>query len=559
MKGYYSVSTLFLFTFVYIIFFQREMALTTVDYNSYFNYKLSQKQLTFTDKTDFPAQGTVAANVTVVAKITAPVTGVFYNNTNHSLPDIDCGTSLDSIITIPLPLDGGTGLPEQGEYTIELTYVDSVVASTVVDVRTFTLDYNSSVVDLTMTVDCISPLLKSVDSTGYTKNLIDPTVTRAMAINYPLSMEIAPVTGTANSISTSVIYVVTGQTIEYSSSLTSNLSYLFDVANSMYVIDEISGSEYIGVACDGDLCNIYCCIKSQYNRWQDAKGVSTTRANIELAKFEQITSIAEMVGTALKCGKSTDISGFVAEILAIADCDSGCSCDDGTPQLVTGLAVSGDAVIVDEGTGMSVTSVSGGGTTTYTVSLSPTNVTKLSNMTNSIVAAGTNTSVGSGSATVGGIQTFTYTVNATDTIVESSFVRVGIILNTSVVPTISITNQQNYGTVLTTVNQSGTGTDFITNNNVSTFADWTGSYTGFDVANFGSPGTVFFPEAVVLNIVGSGKGSSLTWINSIKVDIVSVGTDTFSFRFSDELGNPINGLYLQDRYAQLELIFKIQA
>ena len=177
------------------------MALTTVDYSSYFNYKLATKQITFTDKTDFAPQGTVAANVTVVAKITAPVSGVIYNNTNHGVPDIDCGTSLDSLITIPLPLDINN-YPEQGVYEIELTYQDLVIPSTVVETRTFNLNYTSPTVDLTMEVDCVTPVLTATDSTSYTQNTIDPTVTRAMEINYPLSLNVASVTGSANVLTT---------------------------------------------------------------------------------------------------------------------------------------------------------------------------------------------------------------------------------------------------------------------------------------------------------------------------------------------------------------------
>jgi hypothetical protein len=534
------------------------MALTSVDYNSYFNYKLSTRQLTFTDKTNFPAQGTVAANVTVVAKVTAPTTGVFYNNTNHSLPDIDCGVSLDSIIEIPLPSDAG-GLPEQGLYTIELTYVDSVVPATIIDTRTFTLDYTTPSIDITMTVDCITPLLTATDVTGYTQNTIDPTITRAFAINYPLSLNLPPVTGTANVLTTQNFYTIADQTVEHSSSLTSNLSYLFDVGDSMYVIDETSGSDFIQVACSGDLCDIYCCFRSQYQRWQDSKGVNTQRANIELDKFIQIMAIAELVEIALRCSKNDDISAYTAQILEIAGCTSGCGCADGEPQLVTGLGVSGDTIIVDAGTGITVTSVSGGGTTTYTVALDSTNVTKLSNMTNTIVSSGTNTSVSSGSATVGGIQTFTYVVNATDTIVESLFARVKFTLNSSTVPTISITNQNNYGSSLIAVNQAGTGTDFITNNNVSSFADWTGSYTDFDIADFGTPGTTYFPEVFVANAILLVKGNSTTWVNNLKVDIVDMSSNTFKIRFSDQSGSPINGLSLQDNYVELELIFKIQA
>ena len=534
------------------------MALTTVDYNSYFNYKLSTTQLTFTDKTDFPAQGTAAANVTVVAKVTAPVTGVFYNNINHLAPDIDCGVSLDSIIEIPLPLDAG-GLPEQGLYTIELTYVDSVVPATIVDTRTFTLNYTTPTVDISMTVDCITPLMTATDVTGYTQNTIDPTITRAFEINYPLSLQLPPVTGTANVLTTKNFYTIADQTVEHSSSLTSDLSYLFDVGDSMYVIDQISGSEFIQVACSGDLCDIYCCFKSQYQRWQDAKGINTQQANIELGKFVQIMAIAELVEIALRCSKNSDITAYTAEILEIAGCTSGCGCSDGEPQLVTGLGVSGNEVIVAAGTGVAVSSVSGGGTTTYTVSLSSDNITKLANMTNSIVTSGTNATVNSSSATVGGITTYTYVVNATDTVVESLFVRALFTFNASAVPTLSIVKQNNYGATFTAVNQSGSGSDFITNNNVVSFADWTTSYTDFDIANFGFSAADYFPEVQVANAILSTKGSPTSWINMLKVDVVEMSATTFQIRFSDMNGSPVNGQLLQDKYLTLELIFKIQA
>lgn len=536
------------------------MALTTVDYNSYFNYKLSGKQITFTDKTDFVGQGTVAGNVTVVAKITAPVTGVFYNNTNHGDPDIDCGVSLDSIKEILLPLDLETSLPEQGEYTIELTYVDSIVPATVVETRTFTLDYESPSVDLTTTVDCLSPILKTTDDTAYTKNTVNPTITRAMAINYPLSLGLPAVTGTANSLSTQEVYVVSGKELEYSTSLTANISYLFDVTDSMYVIDEVSSDVYFGVACDGDLCSIYCAIRSQYLRWIDAKAVNTTRSNIELAKFQQITSIAGMVGTAMKCGKGTDVSEYVAEILKIADADGGCGCNDGEPQLVTGLGMGGSNVVVEAGTGMTVSSVDGGGLITYTVSLSSSNIEKLGNLTNTILQAGTGTTVTSTTATVGGVSTTTYTISALDTIVESSFVKALMTINASTVPTITLKNQKQYGTLLTAVNQSGGGTDFINNNNAGNFAQWGVNFVSFSIENFSSGlgEDDFFPEVQFVSIVSSDTSISDA-ANDLIVEIINSSADAFEIRFSDQLGNPVNGTFLQDRFSEMELIFKINA
>jgi hypothetical protein len=534
------------------------MALTTVDYDSKFDYSESTKQIKFTDKTDFAGQGTAAANVTVVAKVESP-SGVFYNNTNHSAPDIDCGVSLDSVITIPLPL-GVDSLPEQGLYTITLSYEDLVVPATVVDVRTFTLDYTSPVVDIDMTVDCITPLLSADDDTNYTVNTVDPTVVRDFKIHYPPSTPTADVTGTATPLTTRVFYTVADSTVEHSSSLTSTLTYLFDVANSMYVIDEVTGSKVVQVACNGDICDIYCCLRSQWSRYVAAKETNSKLAAQELATFEKITSLSQMVGNAVRCGKNDHVSDYTAEILRLANCDGGCSCDDGKPQLVTGLAVNGTDVVVDAGTGVSVSSVVGGGITTYTVSLSSANVNKLAATYNSVVAAGTNvTSVTSNSVVASDVTTTTYTVNATDTVVESIFVRSLLTFGSAVVPVPTITAQSEYGTTFQAVNQTG-GTEFLLNDNNGSYSDWTTNFASFTVDNFFSSPTAYFPEVAIANITKSADqaGGAVSWTNDIRVEIYSMGSSSFTIRFLDETGVPVNGLKMQD-FATIDLIFKIQA
>ncbi len=535
------------------------MALTTVTYDSFFNYNLATKTISFTDTTDYTGQGSSDVDVTVVAKVEAPISGVFYNNTNHGDPDIDPDVSRDSLHTIALPT-GVDGLPEQGLYTITLQYDDdgSTSGTPVVinEVKTFTLDYSSPTAQLEMTVDCITPLLSSNDVTSYTINGVDPTIVRAMEINYPASMQLPSVTGTANLLSTRTFYYVTGQTIEHSGAITANLTY--DFSNGFYVIDEVSGSEFVGVACDGDICDIYCCIRSQWQRYEAAKTNNAVLATKELSKFNNIMSLTGLVGAAVKCGKSSQVSEYVEEILAIAECDAGCSCDDGTPQLVTGLAINGNDVIVAEGTGIQVDEVTGGGTTTYTVSISSENITKLANMTASIVDAGTNVSVATNVVVVNGIPTTTYTVTATDVVVESSFVKAMIEINTSTVPTITIETQAQYGSTFSTVNQT-VSTEFIKNENDASFTDWATKSTDFTIANFGTAVGDFFPEVEVVNIVGAGRGDYTSWSNKFKANITTMGTDTFSIRINDEDGNNINGNFLQTEFLRFELIFKIQA
>jgi hypothetical protein len=143
------------------------MALTTVDFDGKFRYDLSTKQVTFTDTTDYVSQSIDPADVTIVVKAETAGGGIFYNNTNHGVPDIDPDVSLDSTITIPLPLDG-SGNPLQDAYTFTLEWQEtSGVPYEVTKVKTETLNYSSPTVDISMEVDCITPRLTATDDSFY--------------------------------------------------------------------------------------------------------------------------------------------------------------------------------------------------------------------------------------------------------------------------------------------------------------------------------------------------------------------------------------------------------
>jgi len=534
------------------------MALSTVENSIYFHYDEGIKDIKVTDSTDYNAQGTADTNVVVTIKVESP-SGVFYNNlSNTSDPDIDPDVSLNSVKLIPLPLDGA-GLPEQGLYTITLEYYDSSTPVTITDVKTVTLNYASPTVDISMEADCITPLLTATDDTSYTVNSIAPTVVRDFKIHYPPSIPTADVSGTGASVSTSEFYTVADSTVEHSSSLTSTLTYTLSSDDLIYLIDEVSGSEVIQVACDGDICDIYCCIRSQWNRYQSAKSTNLVLAAQEYKKFEEIIAISSLVGAAVRCGKSSHVSDYVSEILEIADCEAGCACGDGTPQLVTGLAVNGTDVIVSQGLGTSVTATTGAGTKTYTVSLNTENINKLANTYNTDVSAGDNvSSVDVTPSVSGSVVTKTYKVNVDSMYVESIFVKAKFTMNSAAVPTISIEAQKEYGSTFGSVNQTG-GTEFVLNNNNASFSDWTTKLTDFTISNFFSAAAVdYFPEVSIVNIVKPTTGSATSWIQDIQANIVEMNSSDFTMRFSDMSGAPISGLAIQD-YTSFELIFKIQA
>jgi hypothetical protein len=541
---------------------QYKMALTTVDFDGKFRYDLATKQVTFTDTTDYVSQSIDPADVTIVIKAETSGGGIFYNNTNHGVPDIDPDVSLDSTIVIPLPLDG-SGLPLQDDYTFTLEWQEtSGVPYEVTKVKTETLSYSSPSVDISMDVDCITPRLTATDDSDYTVGGISPSIVRAFAIHYPPSVPTADVTGTGSSVYTSTFYTVADSTVEHSSSLTSTLTY--NLGDGVYIIDSVTGSKVIQVSCDGDLCDIYCCIRSQWNRYQTAKGNNNdVLALSELKKFQEITSLAQMVGTALKCGKSTHISGYVSEILRISDCDAGCSCSDGTPQLVTGLGAGNSDVTVAAGTGVSV-NLAG---SEYTVSLSSTNVNKLASTYNSVVAAGTNvSSVSSSSVTAGDVTTTTYTVNATDTVVESMFVEVLLSFPVGTVPTYSITSQNKYGTTFQSVTDALGIAPFFDISNGGVVLDWQQNYVSITVQNFFSGGsTDYYPEVISAEEISwgrSGRGSLGSITNNgnkviLITDIYDKNASDFKIRFLNP--KKMLGSDVENQLSSVKLIFKIQA
>lgn len=534
------------------------MALTTVDFDSKFRYDLSTKQVTFTDTTDYVSQGVDPADITVVIKAETAGGGIFYNNVNHGVPDIDPDVSLDSTIVIPLPLVGG--LPLQDDYTFTLEYQDtSGVPYEVTKAKSFTLDYSSPTVDIDMTVDCITPRLTADDETSYTVAGVDPSIVRDFKIHYPPSVPTADVTGTGATLYTATFYTVADSTVEHSSSLTSDLTY--DFSGGFYVIDEVTGSQVIQVACDGDLCDIYCCIRSQWNRYEAAKGQNSVLAQKELAIFHQITALAEMVGLALRCSKSTHISDYVSEILLLADCDAGCSCNDGTPQLVTGLGAGGSDVTVIAGTGVSVSEAGGA----YTVSLSSENVAKLAATYNSVVAAGTNvSSVVETSVTAGNVTTKTYTVNTTNTFVESTFVEILLSFPTGAVPSYSVTSQKQYGTTFQAITDAVGIAPILDIENDGSVTDWQQNYNSIIIQNFFSGGAVdYYPEIISVEEVTWVKGvrGGSTQINGQKgtfiTDIYDKNASDFKIRFLNP--SKMLGSDIENKLSSIKLILKIQA
>lgn len=343
--------------------------MATISFTTTFDLTGTPKIFTLEDTSDYVGQGIALANVNGSFKITAPSGSVVYNNTTYSNAgcDIKNSTSRINQLVINLPL-AADGFPETGTYTIVYTVAD-VTGATVyyTDTNTYTYEYTRPEIEITQDVDCVSPLFTSTDSTDYVVESITPTITRVHLIYYPVGSAGAgsPTTGSGLTVTSSTFYNGT-QTTE----ITSTLSYTF--TDGLIVLDEITGSLEVLVDCS-DTCAIYCCVRSIEQQMINYSTTNTALYASTRMLFSQIMGLVGMVVLARNCGKSTDISGYLNSIKTLANCTDDCSCSGTTPTQVYGLGgLVNNVVVVSGNASATVTPVTVGSTTTYTITVAQT-------------------------------------------------------------------------------------------------------------------------------------------------------------------------------------------
>lgn len=363
------------------------MALTTVSFTTTFNF--ATKKFNFADTTNYVSQGVASNDVAICFKIVDPLGNTFYNNTNFSSPDISPSISLTNNL-IDILLDSG-GKIVQGQYIITASYkvsLDTLYPEhTVTLTNTITLKYTAPTVTVTLESNCVTPLLKSTDTTEYRVNGITPTIVRVHTIFFPAVLQLADLVGSGTILQTSTFY-----TNEHSSKVESTLTYAF---TGYSVSDVVSGTAIIDVVCDAQLCDIYCCISAEWNRYLSFKTTNKSQSNIHLNNWMKMLDAAGQIGIALTCGKTTDINNLTSFILELGNCQVGCGCADGDPVPVVGLGGLGSVNVAVStcGNGIIVTSSTVGGITTYQVCLSTSIVNKVNASYNTTLVAGTNISI----------------------------------------------------------------------------------------------------------------------------------------------------------------------
>ena len=397
-------------------------------------FDLPDEELVLTDSTDYTG---VTGTLVLTFSVLDP-TGTLYqsSSTYPTLP-----------AAIPLPLlVSDEPIPGLYEFTFKVANTTALVEMESTIEYDFT--YTSPVVDVDMTVDCIYPLLESTDATDYSFGSLAPTtLTRSHVLQYPPSTGQADVTVTTALLQTGTVYTLKDQPLQHSATVTTDLVY--DPNANISIIDEVTGTGYIDVQCDNDLCDVYCALKCKWTDYDNQKCLNKTLADKYLTEFIQMTSYARMIESAMKCGKGDDISVFTQEISKLSNCDS-CGCSDGDPILITGLGVTiggGGNIynVVSGGSPIVVSSATVGSTTTYTVTLASATVAKIASLHNTVVTAGSNVTVTSATAVDG---TVTYTVNSTSAVEQDmmSFVLTLDSTTLSAIPTLTVSAVTSTGT-----------------------------------------------------------------------------------------------------------------
>jgi hypothetical protein len=187
--------------------------------------------------------------------------------------------------------------------------------------------------------------------------------------------------------------------------ITTSLNYAMD--SNVNIFDTVTGALEIQVNCEW-VCKITCCLKALNNRMESQR-CSNYPAFLQTKDiFTQVMSKVTLIMQLISCGEEAEVSSIITQIQELANCTDDC-CGKDTPSLVGGLNGGTSAaisVVQSGGSPVTVTDVTVGDTTTYTITLDPAFITTVSNSYNTVLANGGGITW-TDSGVVAGVRTYT--------------------------------------------------------------------------------------------------------------------------------------------------------
>ena len=310
---------------------------TFSDIKLIFDLTATSPTATLRDDTDYTSFGD-PSDLNGLFTILSPLGSVLYQNTNPLLPDVEVGTDE----TVPFSLDLTTeGEVINGAYVITFDFtVDSTdyTYSTVVN-------YKACEISGCISFDsnCDTGTLEATDGTDYeSTGASSYEVIRAWDLTPPNSdLGLTLTTSTTSSVTASPISTKT-----WSAKLTSDYTLTF--STGLIIINQsVFYSEFEVLCNTNSICDAYECIKSAYDKWDDLKKDSPSKAaEYYEDTLSPILTVKAMYDAAIACGDNTKASSVLLNLQDLVDCDCGCS-DSTKPVLIGNVAEAADVHNLD--------------------------------------------------------------------------------------------------------------------------------------------------------------------------------------------------------------------
>ena len=192
-----------------------------VQFITKFDLTLTHKGVVVTDDINYTGLGENINNFRGVITVSGPQ-GTIYENTDYDNPDITPGSSRESVIAIPLPLDPQTEYQTvlKGNYTVRYTVRDITIPDDSTAVEVYSYQFDEPEIETTISSGPYSGILRSNDDTDYGSNIT--TLTREHRIQYPDELAVPP----ADVVSSNAYVEVTPiYTNEWTIIITSEVEY----------------------------------------------------------------------------------------------------------------------------------------------------------------------------------------------------------------------------------------------------------------------------------------------------------------------------------------------
>lgn len=310
----------------------------------------------------------------------------------------------DLATTTTITISGSTG--NDGMYTIASTQfiggntritVTTTVPSSVADgdlsyvvegdAVAFEYAFCAPILDISMVSDCDTSTLIAKDITDYAitytgqyTSLAPQALTRLHTVSYPQGITPYPaaLTSTGAQINVYPIWTKTWTDV-----FTSTATWL--LPSGVYISWTGKGSQEHTVSCNNDQCEVSGCVTNVYASWKRALSDGSGRNSMNAEQWgeivQQITANYMIYLMARSCAEPEKRQLAFNEIKRLAaECGCGCDCvqiSDKLPQqvvpvttpIITPDDLNLSTVVVDAGSGVTITVSIVGNTTTYTVAL----------------------------------------------------------------------------------------------------------------------------------------------------------------------------------------------